>query len=746
MQIRLLALARNIPRHKQGVYANILTRSSNITCYTPRIYIGGASGPYGSQSQGLRANIRFHQARKGNVKTSSNLHEKFLFAKEWLANWAPLVGFRSMVDRELVKLAQTVMVLMFQSSHASSYTACRPPALFNVPQQWGLNETGPLHFDNIATYNRLNDTMDADDIKRIRNRQSANSLISAGSKKQKRNERLKKGGSIHINVHRAGEKIKRFFITPMTTADGCHIDLTIPIELAFRYQLQDVHTVQMLLDLNAADHPKAYASRAARSTLARQLGILITGSSPGGRTGGRKFKIWLKSQRQEGIRHAEILIGRISRQKSTQIQDPGERDVITSVQGNDTTFNPTCAAINIWQPGPSIVQNANDQTHFPSKPWNFTSIIHELVCGLRFEVLHQDMTTTPTVLNFFKMHSTDSITTILTKSIRRPVVNMILSSEEFSASKSVKVAHLMILAHKFNRLLAIGGDIRDRSQGVYANIVTSGDPTYFKIYVGSGATVSTRKKINGLRRRIQEHLSSVRCSTSRPQSGQIHSREVYKEGSHCNFVVLVQFPEPVDPPLVHIAEAIMVILFASWDRNPVFRRLRPKSLQPCLAWGLNNANPLNYGVCDGTSPTSRQRMSLNGQKRAKARMGASVAKAKEGGPVRVTTQRLSPSYWDFKFKICGETIHIPSNQGQTVGIHKQRTIYVKCEVASEQHKSPYANKAEAGDISKKLGVCIMSGADPHASRVKGFQIWLQCNSKKAVSRAKRLIVLLEHHS
>lgn len=55
--------------------------------------------------------------------------------------------------------------------------------------------------------------------------------------------------------------------------------------------------------------------------------------------------------------------------------------------------------------------------------------------------------------------------------------------------------------------------------------------------------------------------------------------------------------QPVDKPLVHMAEAIMVILFATWNRQTFnSNSLRPANLLSSLCWALNNTNPLDYRV------------------------------------------------------------------------------------------------------------------------------------------------------
>lgn len=244
-----------------------------------------------------------------------------------------------------------------------------------------------------------------------------------------------------------------------------------------------------------------------------------------------------------------------------------------------------------------------------------------------------------------------------------------------------------------------------------------------------------------MRRRIQDHLSYLR-STRKPQSGQPHSGEIRKEGRLCNFVVLVQFTDPVDTPLVYIAEAIMMILFASWN-SQAFNCLRPEDLPRSLFLGLNNANPLHYGVCSNMGARARQNQKESGLRRARALIDTSVSKAIKGGLVHITAHQPRQSYWDFKFKICGETIRIPSSQGISVGLHLRRLLHVQCEVSSDQHKFPYATRAESTATSSRLGICLKGYHVHGPDQGKYFKIWIQCNSgKKAVTRASKLIALL----
>lgn len=432
-----------------------MTCTSNIGYTVPRVYIGGAAGPYSSQSQGMRANIRAHQNKNKTAKACSNIHEKFLVAKEWEANWAALVLFSSEVDRELVKFAHAVMVIMFASCQDVDYIACRPPTLLPMPLQWGLNETGPLHFHNIATYNKLCGVSNPEEKERIRYRQSINSLASASAKKRQRCERLRRGGAIHVNVHRAGSHIKRFFITPMSAADGGRIDITIPLKLGLRNRLEQSPTVDMTLDLSTANHHRPYASKSERDSRMRRLGILITGIIPSGPRKGAQFRQWLQSSRKEGERQAEKLIGFLDPHNETHLhQDTSGEDCSSSFAstrngGSFSNSTPPTQAASLLSSTASHSQ-VTPQDAISTKNPSFSSMITRLVQKIRLKVLSRKMKVTPALLVYFKNRTAESIATALLRGIRQPVVNLISSKEELTATRSVLVDHKFMLANEVN--------------------------------------------------------------------------------------------------------------------------------------------------------------------------------------------------------------------------------------------------------------------------------------------------------
>lgn len=246
----------------------------------------------------------------------SSLHHKKLQMQEWYAHWALLISFPSAVESETVVFAHAVMVILFGSYTDLHYSSCRPKGMAPTPQ-WGLNEIGPLGRNGLSFYNKVEEVSDLEVIDRTRQRLRSNSFVAASTRQRRRCDRLKDGGDIHVNVFKTGSRVRRFFITPMTAADGAHFDITIPLGIGLTYGLEQSRTVHMRLDLSTKNHHTPYAFKSDRNSGVRQLGILLTGSIANGPRKGAKFSHWLQSQRKEGPAQAEKLIKFLESQGGT---------------------------------------------------------------------------------------------------------------------------------------------------------------------------------------------------------------------------------------------------------------------------------------------------------------------------------------------------------------------------------------------------------------------------------------------
>jgi hypothetical protein len=229
-------------------------------------------------------------------------------------------------------------------------------------------------------------------------------------------------------------------------------------------------------------------------------------------------------------------------------------------------------------------------------------------------------------------------------------------SRSLPQGKIKQVQYNSLRTHSKRRLLSIGGNVRDQSQGIYADIVTYQDSGNFKIYIGAATTVPGGHKVIGLRRRIREHLAHAKLQRHRLSTSAPHANKTLNPNADINFVILVQFPNPVPVPLVHITEAVMTILFTSLE-NRTFSWLRPVHLVQSGKWGLNEASPLEYSIIS-KSDKARAHQSEYRQKRAAKERDRMITTAPQGCNVRVTRANLNGKPRGFQFNFCSEHVAV----------------------------------------------------------------------------------------
>jgi hypothetical protein len=228
--------------------------------------------------------------------------------------------------------------------------------------------------------------------------------------------------------------------------------------------------------------------------------------------------------------------------------------------------------------------------------------------------------------------------------------------------------------------------------------------------------------------------------------------EARKPGAKANFIVLARFGQPVEAPLVFITEALMTILFGSWN-NRVFLKLQPSFLlRRKINWGLNTANPLDHGVASymrkehpdipSDRYKSRAHYIANGRRRATQRKAELLDNARSGGPVKVTVQHVRSKHLTFQFQLLGETFRIPSPLALSLGLDQSKEVNVEYKISADQHPFAYATKARWKDETRKLGVRL-TGYFSHGPR-KGepFKRWIHCSSGEAISRVRRVMRVL----
>jgi hypothetical protein len=303
------------------------------------------------------------------------------------------------------------------------------------------------------------------------------------------------------------------------------------------------------------------------------------------------------------------------------------------------------------------------------------------------------------------------------------------------------------------RLLSLKGDLSDKRQGVYADVITNSEPCYVRIYIGSAAGVYKGRKDSGLCKRIKEHIASTK-NGSRPESGMLHAKELQKANAQANFIILVRFAEEVDLPTVRIAEALMTILFRAWD-SQTFHSLRPKLLALIPRYfGLNNANPLTGGlatISDFAHPEDSEkreehmaRCRLSGKRRAAGNLARSLENARSEGPVTVTRRpgRKGGAY-QIGFKALKHHICIPSELAKHLGLDITKSVRVVYDISEEDsHHTLYACKARYKDPGRLLGIKLKGNYVRGPMKGLAFQKWLQCESTQAIITAKSIVELI----
>lgn len=736
-------------RH-QGVYANIVTNQNDASFV--RIYIGSAAGPYKKPlkdcryDRGIHQRIRTHNQPSLQTR-SQKKHESLLREPGIRSNWLIMVSFQQNVPCALVHIAHAVMAVMFGSYESIPYISCRPSQLRDYPRSWGLNELSPLSQHGLANYNRTRHGKMDEEMAFIHKTNVLAGERCQDSRRQRHNERLQSGGNIHVNVLVINSVVKRFFITPMTKNDGSHIDISIPRVAGLTFGLEISRSVNLRCDLEpGATHQHPYAIQAPNTSLACTLGILISGHYACGPQLGNKFDYWIQCNRPEAIGKAENIVRKlysISGMETTLKNDMryesqeairfqgwisnSPQKIATSPCDLPSQFPKQLG----FAPGPTPQNNALD--HHPAY-----TLCLGILQQLSYKVKKKKVRATEVIQEYFKAESTESIARTIAEAIQPGVVSILESTDPLVPP----------------RLLSLKGNLEDKCQGVYADVVTSPDPLYFRIYIGSAAGARKSRKDSGLSRRIKEHLASIKME-SRPESGMLHSNELRKASTKPNFIILVRFAEEVECAVVRIAEALMTILFCAWNSQS-FHSFRPKGLTPIPRHiGLNNANPLTGGffvLSDFSHPNDFRKREeylrnckMRGQRKAAKNLARSLENAKEGGVVPVhcrSSSRNGP--YGYEFKVLTQRIFIPSHLGRDLGLDITEKVNVVYDVSvGRPHHTPYALRAKFSDPSRRLGITLKGVYGRGPLKGLGFEKWLQCGSVRAISTASSIIELVQ---
>lgn len=226
--------------------------------------------------------------------------------------------------------------------------------------------------------------------------------------------------------------------------------------------------------------------------------------------------------------------------------------------------------------------------------------------------------------------------------------------------------------------------------------------------------------------------------------------ELRSIGNRANFIILVRFEKKIESAVVRIAEALMLILFDTWDHK-IFKSLRPRALasfsQHC---GLNAVSPLSSGSKVVSTPIKTPRSRRNfawdaGQMGSGGRpkkMEKLIAHAKEGGVVAVT-RVVFHNRSQFSFKAMGQKTFVPLGLAQALRLQFLKKINIVYDISHrEQHHTPYACKSKDGDPSSHLGIKLEGRHCGGVNEGLEFGKWIKCNSLQAVTKADRIVSLM----
>jgi hypothetical protein len=424
-----------------------------------RVYVGSAAGPYTQllsdrrRDRGLHQRIMSHRqrsVRQGSLKK----HEKLLQNPGIRSNWLIMVSFRKNVPKALVHIAHAVMSVMFEACESKSYIACRPDRLPDCPRSWGLNELSLLGQHGLAGYNSIRQGQTKEDAALVRERNVLVGQRRQGSKCQDHYNRLESGGAIHVNVLILDGVIKRFFVTPMTKRDGCHVDITVPRVIGLAYGLQISRSVDIQFDLQSGkDHTHPYAIKAPSASSTRKLGILISGRYACGPQIGDEFEYWIQCNRKEAINKAEILI----RKMPARFEAEGSLGTKISHHSQQETrlhdllnSSPTSAGdeISTQTHNPNSSHSDHQVTMVPTPDLDKEDASHDFdVFGLCLEVLYklsrkvQDrrIRAMESIRKYLITESLENIAKSIAQAIRPGVVSLLRGADKLELPKKVDI-------------------------------------------------------------------------------------------------------------------------------------------------------------------------------------------------------------------------------------------------------------------------------------------------------------------
>jgi hypothetical protein len=226
----------------------------------------------------------------------------------------------------------------------------------------------------------------------------------------------------------------------MTKGDGAHIDITIPLFVGLKYGLHVSRQVYMQVEFGDTNHHTPYAARAKYNSDSRRLGILISGTCAVGNRKGSSFSHWIQSAMGAAVGQAEKMLHfLLSKNVITSQRRGGEANISKCVIWSDGAFLTVTEPKGDWlvsqssriaQPHP-----AEEATGFNAKEQEMYQLLSRLIRKVYQYVLSQKLRAIPPVRSYMKANSAESVATAIAKAIRPSVLDVILSTEQFTTAR-----------------------------------------------------------------------------------------------------------------------------------------------------------------------------------------------------------------------------------------------------------------------------------------------------------------------
>jgi hypothetical protein len=237
----------------------------------------------------------------------------------------------------------------------------------------------------------------------------------------------------------------------MTKTDSAHIDITIPLFISLKYRLQFSREVYMQVEFGQANHHTPYTARSRYHSNSQQLSILISGTCTVGSRKGSSFSHWIQSARGAAIGQAEKILHFLLAQDVSSCRGRGvEADIegewrlladipyyVVWSEGTFLTFPEPTGGRRVCQSNPETYKlQAAEKTNSSNKrEQEVYQLLSQLIKKVYQCVSSRKLRAIPPIRSYMRANAAGSAATAIAKAIHPSVIDVILLTEPFTASR-----------------------------------------------------------------------------------------------------------------------------------------------------------------------------------------------------------------------------------------------------------------------------------------------------------------------